>query len=188
MTAKSHGSPCGDLVFAMRGGSGTVGGMEVPFRVGQGYDVHRIVPGRRLVLGGVEIPCDFGLDGHSDADVLTHAIADAVFGAAGLPDIGHWFPDTDAVNAGIDSQRILARAVAEAKKGGWHLANIDATLVAERPKIAPHLTAMRAAVAATCGIAPEAVGIKATTNERIGFAGRGEGMAALAVALLARAP
>lgn len=160
--------------------------MEIPFRVGQGYDVHRIAPGRRLVLGGVEVPCEFGLDGHSDADVLTHAVADAVLGAAGLPDIGHWFPDTDPAHAGIDSQKILARALAEAAERGWHLANVDATLVAERPKIAPHIAAMRAALAATCGIAPEAVGIKATTNERIGFAGRGEGMAAFAVALLAR--
>lgn len=148
--------------------------------------MHRIVKGRRLILGGVEIESEFGLEGHSDADVLTHAVADAVLGAAGLPDIGHYFPDADPKHAGMDSLKILRRATEEAGHRGWMLGNIDSTLVAEQPKIAPHIETMRARLASVCGIPPEAVGIKATTNERIGFVGRGEGMAAFAVVLLFR--
>lgn len=160
--------------------------MTTAFRIGHGFDVHRTQVGRPLILGGVLIPCAFGLEGHSDADVLTHALADAILGAVGLPDIGYWFPNTDPALEGIDSQKILARAVAEARKLGWAPGNVDTTLVAERPKIAPHLEAIRGQLARTCGIAVDAVGVKATTNEQIGSVGRGEGMTAFAVALMVR--
>ena len=161
--------------------------MTTPFRIGHGFDVHRIQAGRPLVLGGVLIPCEFGLVGHSDADVLTHALADAILGAVGLPDIGHWFPDTDPALEGMDSQRILTRAVAEARKLGWVPGNVDTTLVAERPKLAPYLEAIRGQLAQRCGIEASAVGVKATTHEAIGPVGRGEGMTAYAVVLMARA-
>jgi 2-C-methyl-D-erythritol 2,4-cyclodiphosphate synthase len=151
-------------------------------RVGLGYDVHRKVAGRPLVLGGVEIPSDFGLEGHSDADVLIHALADALLGAMGERDIGHHFPNTDPALAGMSSLRILEKIRALLAEGGWRVVNIDATLVAESPKIGPHLTAMKTALAAALGMEPEQIGLKATTNEGLGFIGRDEGMAALATA------
>jgi 2-C-methyl-D-erythritol 2,4-cyclodiphosphate synthase len=161
--------------------------MSAPFRVGHGYDIHRLVTGRALVLGGVRFSTDFGLDGHSDADCLTHAICDALLGAAGLPDIGHFFPNTDPTWKDADSQGLLRRVVAELARQGWAPVNVDATLVAERPKIAPHLAAMKAALGASCQLAPAAIGIKATTNEGVGEIGRGEAIAAHAVVLLERA-
>jgi 2-C-methyl-D-erythritol 2,4-cyclodiphosphate synthase len=151
-------------------------------RTGIGYDVHRLVEGRKLVLGGVEIPHDVGLDGHSDADVLCHAIADAVLGAAGLPDIGHFFPPGDESIRGISSLDILRRVAAELTKLNGRLHNVDASLVAERPKILPHVPLMKERIAEALGITPSQVGVKATTNEALGFLGRREGMAALATA------
>ena len=156
-----------------------------PFRVGLGYDVHRLKAGRRCVLGGVEIPSDLGPDGHSDADVLTHAIADAVLGAVGLRDIGHHFPNTDKSIEGIDSQIILAKAVAEADRLGYALVNIDAAIIAEKPKIGPHIAAMKARLAKTLGIPEDCVGIKATTNEKLDDLGAALGIATHAVALVA---
>ncbi len=153
-------------------------------RTGIGYDVHRLTTGRPLILGGVEIPHDHGLDGHSDADVLCHAIADAVLGAAGLPDIGHFFPPGDESIRGISSLDILRRVAAELAARGATLHNVDASLIAERPKILPHVPLMKQRVAAALGITAVQVGIKATTNETLGFAGRQEGMAALATACL----
>jgi len=151
-------------------------------RTGIGYDVHRFAHGRRLVLGGVEIPHECGLEGHSDADVLSHAIADALLGAAGLPDIGHHFPTNDPAIKGISSMKILARVAELLVAEGAKIHNVDATLVAEAPRIAPHLGAMRLAVAEALGVGPRQVGIKATTNEELGSLGRGEGIAALATA------
>lgn len=151
-------------------------------RTGIGYDVHRLVEGRSLVLGGVEIPHERGLDGHSDADVLCHAIADAVLGAAGLPDIGHYFPPGDETIRGISSLDILRRVAAELAALGGTLNNIDCSLVAERPKILPHVPLMKERIAEALGITPGQVGVKATTNEKLGFLGRQEGMAALATA------
>src|SRR5476649_702380 len=121
--------------------------MPSPFRVGLGYDIHRLVPGRKLILGGIEIPSDVGLDGHSDADALTHALADAVLGALGLPDIGHFFPNTDPHLLGMDSQEILRRAVAEATQRGYRIGNVDIAVLAEKPKLAPHIPAMKARLA-----------------------------------------
>jgi 2-C-methyl-D-erythritol 2,4-cyclodiphosphate synthase len=149
---------------------------------GIGYDVHRLVADRPLVLGGVEIPHPLGLDGHSDADVLCHAIADAVLGAAGEPDIGHLFPNTDPTIRGISSLEILRRVRSVLDGKSIRLHNIDATLIAEEPRIAPHLTEMKNRIGAALGLSPARVGIKATTNESMGFLGRGEGMAALATA------
>lgn len=156
------------------------------FRIGHGYDIHRIVAGRPLILGGVRFDTDFGLDGHSDADCLTHAICDAILGAAALPDIGHFFPNTDPAFKNIDSQLLLQRVRAEVMKLGFDLVNIDATLIAEKPKIAPHLAAMKAALAKSAGLLPDEVGLKATTNEGVGDLGRGVAIAAHAVALLKR--
>ncbi len=153
---------------------------------GIGYDVHRLVADRPLVLGGVEIPHPFGLDGHSDADVLCHAIADAILGAAGEPDIGHLFPNTDPSIRGISSLEILRRVRAVLEEKSIRLHNIDATLIAEEPKISPHLTLMKERVGAALGLPPSRIGIKATTNESLGFLGRGEGMAALATACVDR--
>ncbi len=153
-------------------------------RVGIGYDAHRLVAGRRLVLGGVEIPSEKGLLGHSDGDVLLHAIADALLGAAGEPDIGHLFPNTDARWKGASSSIFLEEIRELLRRKGWVIENVDASLIAEAPKIAPFLEAMRAAVAKALGIESARVGIKATTNEGMGFPGRGEGMAAMAVASL----
>jgi len=151
-------------------------------RVGIGYDVHQLVEGRALILGGVEIPHETGLLGHSDADVLSHAIADAVLGALGLPDIGHYFPPSDESIEGINSLEILKKCAELAAEKGATLNNIDSTLVAERPKIRPHVERMQANISVALGIRPDQVGIKATTNEKMGFLGRQEGMAAMAVA------
>jgi 2-C-methyl-D-erythritol 2,4-cyclodiphosphate synthase len=154
------------------------------FRIGHGYDIHRIIRGRPLVLGGVRFTADFGLDGHSDADCLTHAICDALLGAAGLPDIGHFFPDTDPTYKNIDSQLLLQRVIAELKKAGYAPVNIDATLIAARPKIAPQVGAMKAVLAASTGLPADAIGIKATTNEEVDDLGRGLAIAAHAVTLI----
>ncbi|MBI3371391.1 MAG: 2-C-methyl-D-erythritol 2,4-cyclodiphosphate synthase [Betaproteobacteria bacterium] len=154
-------------------------------RVGQGLDVHALVSDRKLVIGGVEIPYHQGLEGHSDADVLLHAICDALIGAAGLGDIGEHFPDHDARYSGLDSRVLLrdvARKLAAAK---WRVGNVDATIVAQAPRMAPHLPKMIGNIAADLGVSPAAINIKATTTERLGFAGRGEGIAAMAVALIA---
>jgi len=150
--------------------------------VGIGYDVHRLVEGRKLILGGIEIPHSRGLDGHSDADVLTHAIADALLGAAGEKDIGHYFPNTDPSIQGIDSQEILARVQAILATKQLAIVNIDCSLIAEAPRIGPHLQAMRARLSQTLQIPPRRIGVKATTNEGLGFIGKGEGIAAMAVA------
>ncbi|HUF62766.1 MAG TPA: 2-C-methyl-D-erythritol 2,4-cyclodiphosphate synthase [Verrucomicrobiales bacterium] len=153
-------------------------------RTGIGYDVHRFATGRPLVLGGVEIPSPLGLEGHSDADVLAHAVADACLGAMGLPDIGHFFPPSDPAIKGISSMEILRRVRSEAGRLGAVLHHVDSTLIAEAPRVAPFLAPMKAAMAAALGLDPRQVGIKATTNEGLGFLGRGEGIAALAVATL----
>lgn len=152
--------------------------------VGMGYDVHRLVEGRKLILGGVEIPHTRGLEGHSDADVLLHALMDALLGAAGLGDIGHQFPPSDPAYEGADSLQLLVRVVAMLKAEGYQPVNCDMTLLAERPKIGPHVEQMRSRISAVLGIAPRRVGIKATTNERMGFVGEEQGMAACAVALI----
>lgn len=153
---------------------------------GIGYDVHRLVVDRPLVLGGVVIPHPLGLDGHSDADVLCHAIADALLGAAGEPDIGHLFPNTDPAIRGISSLEILRRVRALLDEKSIRLHNIDATLIAEEPKISPHLALMKERIGAALGLPPNRIGIKATTNESLGFLGRSEGMAALATACVDR--
>ena len=151
-------------------------------RVGFGYDIHRLVTGRKLVLGGVEIPHSRGLEGHSDADVLSHAIADALLGAIGERDIGHHFPNTDASIKGIDSQEILQRVQAILTAKRFAIVNIDSTIVAEEPKVGPHLLKMRAKLAQTLYLPVDTIGIKATTNEGLGALGRGEAIAAFAVA------
>jgi 2-C-methyl-D-erythritol 2,4-cyclodiphosphate synthase len=156
------------------------------FRIGHGYDIHRIVPDRPMILGGVRFATDYGLEGHSDADCLTHAICDALLGAAGLPDIGHFFPNTDPAYKNIDSQVLLQRVVAEITKLGFSIANIDASVIAEKPKIYPHLAAMKTALAQSTGLLPDEIGLKATTNEGIDEIGRGLAIAAHAVALLSR--
>jgi 2-C-methyl-D-erythritol 2,4-cyclodiphosphate synthase len=150
--------------------------------VGIGYDVHPFEAGRRLVLGGVDIPHELGLKGHSDADVLCHAIADAVLGALGLPDIGYYFPPTDASIEGISSLKILEKCASLAAEKQAKIINVDSTLIAESPKVMKHAPAMKVLLANALGITPERVGVKATTNERMGFVGRGEGIAAMAVA------
>lgn len=157
--------------------------MSVTSRVGLGYDVHPFAAGRRLVLGGVEIPHDRGLAGYSDADVLLHAVMDALLGAAGLGDIGVHFPPTDPRWQGADS-RELVRTVRRLLEPGWRVVNVDATLLAEAPRIGPYREAMRRSIADLLGVAAAQVNVKATTNEGMGFVGRGEGIAALAVALL----
>lgn len=153
-------------------------------RTGIGYDVHRLVTGRALILGGVEIAYTHGLDGHSDADVLCHAIADALLGALGLPDIGHYFPPGDESIRGISSLEILRRVAGMLAEKGAVINNVDSTLIAERPKILPHAPAMKSNIAEALGIHSDQVGVKATTNERMGFPGREEGMCAMAVATL----
>ena len=155
------------------------------YRTGIGYDVHQFAEGRPLVLGGVTIPHDRGLAGHSDADVLSHAIADAILGSIGQPDIGYWFPPTDASIEGISSLKILEKAAALVREAGGRIENIDSTLIAEEPKVMKHAPAMKAAIATALGITPEDVGIKATTNETMGFVGRREGIASLASASVA---
>ena len=159
----------------------------IPWRIGQGWDVHALVPGRALVVGGVTIPFARGLLGHSDADVLLHAICDALLGAAALGDIGRHFPDTDARHAGADSRVLLREVAARVRAAGWAVGNVDATVIAQAPRLAPHIPAMVACIAADLGVAPGAVNVKGKTAERLGFAGRGEGIAAEAVALLVRA-
>jgi 2-C-methyl-D-erythritol 2,4-cyclodiphosphate synthase len=153
-------------------------------RIGQGFDVHALVPGRKLVIGGVHIPHDRGLEGHSDADVLLHAITDAILGAAALGDIGRHFPDTDAKHKGADSRALLRDAAKRVHDAGFHVVNVDATIIAQAPKMAPHIPKMVAHIAADLGIVPSHVNVKAKTTERLGFTGRGEGIAAEAVALL----
>ena len=155
------------------------------YRSGIGYDVHQFAEGRPLVIGGITIAHDRGLAGHSDADVLSHAIADAVLGAIGEPDIGYWFPPTDESIEGISSLKILEKAAELVSEKGGRIENIDATLIAEEPKIMPHATAMKEEIAVALGIGSSDVGIKATTNETMGFVGRGEGIAALASASIA---
>ena len=152
------------------------------YRSGIGYDVHAFAEGRLLTLGGVVIPHDRGLAGHSDADVLCHAIADAILGAIGEPDIGYWFPPTDPSIEGISSLKILEKAAELVRGKGGQIENIDSTLIAEEPRVMKHAPAMKALIAAALGIEPDAVGIKATTNEAMGFIGRREGIAAMAVA------
>jgi 2-C-methyl-D-erythritol 2,4-cyclodiphosphate synthase len=154
------------------------------FLSGIGYDVHRLVPGRRLVLGGIEIPHSHGLEGHSDADVVTHAISDALLGAAGDRDIGHHFPNSDPSIKGIDSQEILQRVQMILIAKQLAIVNIDCSIIAEEPKLSPHTPAMRARLSATLGIPVERIGIKATTNEGLGFVGRREGIVAIAVVSL----
>ena len=153
-------------------------------RIGQGFDVHPLVAGRRLVIGGVEIAHDKGLLGHSDADVLLHAICDALLGAAALGDIGRHFPDTDPRYKGIDSRALLRHVAALLRGRGWVAGNVDATIIAEAPRMAPHVPAMVANIAADLGVDASRVNVKATTTERLGFTGRGEGIAAQAVCLL----
>lgn len=153
-------------------------------RIGHGYDVHKLVEGRRLILGGVEIPYEKGLLGHSDADVLTHAVMDALLGAAGLGDIGQMFPDTDPQYAGADSIQLLVRVRQRLDEAGYRVGNLDATVLAQKPKLAPYLPDMRVRLAQALEILPERVNVKATTEERLGFTGREEGIAAHCVALL----
>ena len=155
-------------------------------RVGHGYDVHRLVEGRKLILGGVDIPWEKGLLGHSDADVLVHAVMDALLGAAGLWDIGHAFPDNDPAYAGIDSMLLLARVRDMLTEKGYTVGNVDATILAQRPKLAGHIPQMRRNIAQVLEVEEDCINVKATTEEGLGFTGSGEGMAAHAVALLNR--
>jgi 2-C-methyl-D-erythritol 2,4-cyclodiphosphate synthase len=155
-------------------------------RIGQGFDVHALVPGRKLIIGGVHIPFERGLLGHSDADVLLHAVTDALLGAAGLGDIGRHFPDSDERYWGVDSRVLLREAARLMTEAGYRVANIDATVVARAPKLAPHADAMAANIAQDLGVDRGSVNIKAKTTERLGFTGRGEGIAAMAVALIVR--
>lgn len=153
-------------------------------RIGHGYDVHRLVSGRRLVIGGVEIPFEYGLLGHSDADVLLHAVCDSLLGAAGLGDIGRHFPDTDAAFRDIDSRILLRKTARLAAKAGFSVSNVDATVLAQRPRLAPFIAQMRQNIADDLGISCDRVNVKATTEEGLGFTGSGEGIAAHAVCLL----
>lgn len=156
-------------------------------RIGHGYDIHRIISGRPMILGGVHFPeCPVGLDGHSDADCLTHAICDALLGAAALPDIGHFFPNTDPAYKNIDSQVLLQRVTTELRTRGWHIVNLDASLIAELPKIYPRLTEMKAALARSTGLDVSQIGLKATTNEGVDQIGQGLAIAAHAVALISK--
>jgi 2-C-methyl-D-erythritol 2,4-cyclodiphosphate synthase len=153
-------------------------------KIGQGFDVHALVAGRKLVLGGVEIPYHLGLEGHSDADVLLHAICDALLGAAGLGDIGRHFPDSDAQYAEIDSRMLLRDVARKLAASKLRVVNVDATIIAQAPRMTPHFARMTGNIAADLGVAPAAVNLKATTTEGLGFTGRGEGIAAMAVALI----
>lgn len=155
-------------------------------RIGSGYDVHQLAQGRELWLGGVLIPHEKGLLGHSDADVLLHAITDAILGALAMGDIGMHFPDTDPRWKGADSKVLLKEVVAKVNAAGWRIGNVDSTVVMERPKLRPHIDTMRAAIAPLLGIPVDAVSVKATTNEKMGFAGREEGVLAQAVVLMVR--
>ena len=160
---------------------------ELPFRIGEGWDVHALVPGRKLILGGVEIPHGLGLLGHSDADALLHAITDALLGAAGLGDIGRHFPDTDPAFRGADSSALLAETVRRVRAAGWAVGNVDSTVVAQAPKLAPHIEAMRARIAQVLGVEADRVNVKAKTAEKLGPVGQGLCIEARAVALLVRA-
>ena len=155
-------------------------------RIGHGFDVHAFAEHRKLIIGGVDIPYERGLAGHSDADVLLHAICDALLGAAGLGDIGRHFPDTDMAFAGIDSRILLRRVAEQLQQRGWQVGNVDATIIAQAPKMAPHIARMTAHIADDLGIALDRVNVKATTTEKLGFTGRGEGIAAEAVCLIER--
>ena len=154
------------------------------FRIGHGFDVHPLVAGRRCIIGGVDIPHDKGLDGHSDADVLLHAVCDALLGAAALGDIGKHFPNTDPRFKDIDSRELLRHVAILLKEKGYAIGNVDATVIAEAPKLSPHIAAMCANIAADIGVDVDCVNVKATTSERLGFTGRGEGIAAEAVCLI----
>jgi 2-C-methyl-D-erythritol 2,4-cyclodiphosphate synthase len=156
------------------------------FRIGNGYDIHCLVEGRPLILGGVAIAHPLGLLGHSDADVLTHALMDALLGALSLGDIGHYFPPTDPKWAGADSLKLLEQVYRLVTEKGWRIGNLDSVIVAERPKLKPHLAAMQEKLAQTLGIDPDRIGIKATTNEKLGPVGREEGIAVYAIALLTK--
>ena len=153
-------------------------------RIGQGFDVHALVPGRKLVIGGVDIPYHRGLEGHSDADVLLHAICDALLGAAGLGDIGQHYPDTDPDFSGIDSRRILREVARKVREQGYRVVNVDATILAQEPRMSPHIPRMIGNIASDLDVAPAAINVKATTTEKLGFLGRVEGIAAQAVALI----
>ncbi|WP_283607044.1 2-C-methyl-D-erythritol 2,4-cyclodiphosphate synthase [Faecalispora anaeroviscerum] len=153
-------------------------------RIGHGYDVHRLVPDRPLIIGGIHIPYELGLLGHSDADVLSHAVADALLGAAALGDLGAWFPDTDPEWAGADSLKLLHRVCELVGERGYQIENIDATVVAQAPKLRPYIAQMRECLACACGIETDAVSVKATTEEHLGFTGAGQGIAVHAVCLL----
>ncbi len=157
------------------------------FRIGHGYDIHRLVAGRPLVLAGVRFDTDFGLEGHSDADCITHALCDALLGAAGLPDIGHFFPNTDPAYRDIDSQVLLGRVCAELSRRNFAIGNLDATIIAEKPRVHPRLAEMKAVLAKTTHLPVANIGLKATTNEGVGDLGRGLAIAAHAVALIAKA-
>lgn len=159
---------------------------DIPFRIGQGYDLHVLVEGRPLIIGGVHVEHPLGLAGHSDADVLAHAITDALLGAAGLGDIGHHFPDTDPAFKGADSMVLLKEAMASVRARGWRLGNIDATIIAQQPKMKPWLPGMITALSAAIGCHPAQINVKAKTNEKVGTVGRCESIAALASALLVR--
>jgi len=156
------------------------------FRIGQGYDVHALVPGRPLIIGGVTVPYERGLLGHSDADVLLHAVTDALFGAAALGDIGRHFPDTDTRFAGANSRVLLRECAARIAQAGFAIQNVDSTVIAQAPKLAPHIDAMRANIAEDLGLPLERVNVKAKTNEKLGYLGRGEGIEAQAAVLLLR--
>lgn len=162
--------------------------MTIPFRVGQGFDVHKLVEGRKCIIGGVDIPHGKGLLGHSDADVLLHAVSDALLGAIGSGDIGMHFPDTDERWKGADSLKLLERVGEIVREAGYEIGNVQGTVICERPKIRPHVEAIRANIARALRIATEQIGVQGTTTETLGFTGRGEGIAAQAVALVARRP
>lgn len=159
---------------------------SIAIRVGQGFDVHALVPGRALIIGGVSIPFSSGLLGHSDADVLLHALTDALLGAAGLGDIGRMFPDTDPAHAGADSRILLRDAFAAVTQRGFGVVNVDATVICKAPRILPHVPMMAANIAQDLDIEPECVNVKGKTTEKLGFTGRGEGIAAQVIVLIAR--
>ena len=159
---------------------------SLPIRIGHGYDLHRLVKERKLILGGVEIPFHLGLLGHSDADCLTHALADAIFGALALPDIGHYFPDNDEKNKDLDSKVILNKALSEGEKLGYQVGNIDLTIIAERPKLLGYIEQIKLSLSKTIKVPKDRIGLKATTNEKIGSIGRMEGIATFAVCTLIR--
>lgn len=160
---------------------------RLAFRIGHGYDVHRLVENRKLILGGVEIPYEKGLLGHSDADVLLHAVSDALLGALALGDIGKHFPDTDPAYAGADSLKLLELVVEKVREQGYAVGNLDATVLCQKPKLAPYIGSMREKIAAVCGVSAEQVSVKATTEEKLGFTGEGLGISAHCVCLLVKA-